>query len=256
MTAVVELSAITYRGHHRCGDLRPYPLDSRDSLRRLAGAERTINASIERRDSLIEITQKIKELCYGFASRSGEPILCVFQNAGNLLARLTNVAGEGDASIPEKSANLARYTRAVIHQALAGTVQHLNILLFDRALRYEPHVWLLDRDADRLGIVAVILLVTPERLHILRTYDPQCVAVPLKLPRPEVCAVASLYPNHAGLDPSDHLDEPLALNPTPQADLPKFIDTMQLKHILCQIYTDCLDRHRAPRRLMRAQLQP
>ena len=91
------------------------------------------------------------------ASRSGKAVLGILQNAWDLLARLTDMAGEDDASIAKRATNLARDAGAVVEEALAGPMQHLNILLLDGTLRYEAHARLSYCDANRLGVVAVFL---------------------------------------------------------------------------------------------------
>ena len=128
-----------------------------NSLCWLAGAERSIDPPIERCDAFIEITETVKEFGDCLASRSGKAVLGILQNAWDLLARLTDMAGEDDASIAKRATNLARDAGAVVEEALAGPMQHLNILLLDGTLRYEAHARLSYCDANRLGVVAVFL---------------------------------------------------------------------------------------------------
>jgi hypothetical protein len=50
----------------------------------------------------------------------------------------------------------------MIDQPLPGAVKRLDVLLFERLLRHEPHVPLLDRRADRFGVVGIVLLPAHE----------------------------------------------------------------------------------------------
>ena len=61
----------------------------------------------------------------------------------------------------------------MVHETLSRTVERLDILLFGRTTRHEAHIGLLQRRADRLRVVRVVLLAEPEGLHVLRTYDSQ-----------------------------------------------------------------------------------
>jgi len=64
-------------------------------------------------------------------------------------------------------------------------MQRLNVLLLDRLLRHERNMWLARRRADRLGVIAIVLLTTHERLHILWADDLHLVAERFKLAGPE-----------------------------------------------------------------------
>jgi hypothetical protein len=85
----------------------------------------------------------------------------------------------------------------VVHQALTTAVESLNVLLFNGLARHELHVWLLDRTADCCGIIAVILLVLGEWLHILGGNDPDLMSRSLELPLPVESACAGFYRDRA-----------------------------------------------------------
>jgi hypothetical protein len=72
----------------------------------------------------------------------------------------------------------------MVDHPLAGSMQRLDILLLDRFLRHEAHVGLPGRRADRLGIVAVVLLTHRERLDVLRADDLDRVPKALELALP------------------------------------------------------------------------
>src|SRR5690606_7463203 len=88
----------------------------------------------------------------------------------------------------------------MIDQPLPGAVEALDVLLDDRFLRHEAHMWLLNGNAYCLGIVAVILLALHEGLHILRRDDLHGMPLSLKMPLPVEGACASFDPNQARWD--------------------------------------------------------
>ena len=62
-------------------------------------------------------------------------------------------------------------------------MQSLNILLLDGLLRNQGNVWLTRSSADRLSVVAVILLSANKRLRVLRADNLHLVAECLELAR-------------------------------------------------------------------------
>ena len=62
------------------------------------------------------------------------------------------------SAVEQESVHLADQCGSMIGQPLPRAVKGLDILLFERLLRHEPHVPLLDRSTDRLGVIAVVLL--------------------------------------------------------------------------------------------------
>jgi hypothetical protein len=57
---------------------------------------------------------------------------------------------------------------AVIDQTLTSPMERLDVLLLKRLFRNEPHVRLLHRSADCLGVVTIVLLPANEWLDVLR----------------------------------------------------------------------------------------
>jgi hypothetical protein len=103
--------------------------------------------------------------------------------------RVTDVARKNDSAISQEAADLASQRRAVTDQALARSMKSLHVLLLNRTLRHETHVWLLNCYTDRLSIAAIVLLIAPERLHVLRADDPHLVAKAFELARPIIGAI-------------------------------------------------------------------
>ena len=71
-------------------------------------------------------------------------------------------------AIEQYPRNLADQCSSMIDQPLPRAVKRLDVLLLQSLLRHEPHVPLLYRGADRLGVIAVVLLPADEWLHVLR----------------------------------------------------------------------------------------
>jgi len=63
---------------------------------------------------------------------------------------------EHNASFPKESSDLAGQRRAMVDQALASTMKHLDVLVLDRSPRDEAHMRLLERRTDCLGIVTIV----------------------------------------------------------------------------------------------------
>lgn len=76
----------------------------------------------------------------------------------------------------------------MINEAGASTMQSLNVLLFFVLWRNELHVRLTHSRANRLGIVAIILLMLHEGLHILRRDNSDRVPKFFELTLPVKCA--------------------------------------------------------------------
>ena len=72
----------------------------------------------------------------------------------------------------------------MIDQPLPRAMERLDVLLFERLLRHEPHVPLLYSRADRLGVVGIVLLPAYEWLHGMRRHDLHRVTELLELPLP------------------------------------------------------------------------
>ena len=72
----------------------------------------------------------------------------------------------------------------MIDQPLSSTMEALDILLDNRFLRDEAHMWLLNGNADCLRVISIILLALHERLHILRRNDLDRMSLGLKMPLP------------------------------------------------------------------------
>ncbi len=123
-------------------------------------------------------------------------------------------------------------------------MQRLDVLLLDGLLRDEGNVRLTRGRADRLGVVAVVLLSTHERLHVLRADDLHLVPERLELALPIKCARAGFYDDHASVDLREDREELIARHPALQNNPAVAVHAMELEHVLGEIDAEGLDGHR------------
>src|ERR1019366_2306818 len=119
----------------------------------------------------------------------------------------------------------------MIDQPLTRAVECLDVLLFERLLRHEPHVRLLYRRADRLGVITVVLLPAHEWLHVLRGHDLHRMTELLELPLPIECAGGSFDADEARLQFAKDPQQLFAADPTYQHRTSLTVDTVQLEDI-------------------------
>jgi hypothetical protein len=181
VASVFELPTIADGSDNGCRDLRADAFDLRDSLRKAARSEGFVDATIEHGNPMIDLAHKIEKLCDRCSCAARQAVLGVLQCQRDHAPRVADVARKYDATISQEAAYLACERCAVVDQALSGTMQGLNILLFHRPLGNEAHVGLLNSNADRLSVVAVIFLVAPKRLDVLWADDPDFMPETLEL---------------------------------------------------------------------------
>jgi hypothetical protein len=101
---------------------------------------------------------------------------------------------------------------------------------------------LLYRSADRLGVIAVVLLSADEWLHVLRGYDLHGVTELLELPLPIECAGGGFDADEARLQFAKDLEQLFAADPPHQNRASPAVDTMQ-REAFCQIDPECVNLH-------------
>ena len=132
----------------------------------------------------------------------------------------------------------------MIDKPLAGAVQRLHILLLYALLGHQRNVGLAHGRADRLGIVAVVLLPAHERFHILRADDLHLVAKGFKLARPAEGARAGLDRDRTRFDAGKHSQQLIAHDPAFENRIAFAIRAMELKYVLRQVDTEDIYGHR------------
>src|SRR5437868_8221410 len=112
-------------------------------------------------------------------------------------------------------------------------------LLLDTLHRNESHGRTADRLADRLRVAAVVLVALQIRLHIRRRHQSHLMAITADHPRPVVRGTTSLNSHGAWRK----LREELLHRATPklatQHNGSPSINSVNLKHVLRQIQTNC-----------------
>jgi hypothetical protein len=122
-------------------------------------------------------------------------------------------------------------------------VERLDILLFDRLLRHEPHVPLLHRGADRLGVVTIVLLPAYEGLHVLRRHDLNRMPELRELPLPIARAGGSFDADEARLEFAQDLQQLFAADSPCQYRAALAVDAVELENILRQVDTEYVNLH-------------
>src|SRR6516165_9080670 len=100
-----------------------------------------------------------------------------------------------DAVLKEKAADLIDDRGPLPHQAVAHTMQRLEIELLVRFRRYAPRGGTLHRFSNRVRIAKVILVGLPERFGVDRRDLPHVVVESAQLPGHIVRSHAHLYPD-------------------------------------------------------------
>jgi hypothetical protein len=246
MAPILEITPVADGSDNSRGYLRPHALDPGDPLSQGARPKGFIDPAVEYRNAAVDFPQEVKELCNRRASTVCQSVLGVLQDLGNCAAKLSDVPRKDQAPVTQKAPDLTGEGRTVVHETLSRPVERLDILLFCRTTGYEAHIGLLQRRADRLCVVRVVLLAKPEGLHVLRTNDPDSMSEPFKSFRPEVCAGRGLDPDDARLDLSDQLEQLRSQHSPAQDRSAHTVYPMKLKDILRQVDTKRLDGHDVP----------
>jgi hypothetical protein len=151
--------------------------------------------------------------------------------------------GQNDSKFAQQSPNLIGLRVARLHHPRACAVQRKRCLLLGRLGRHEAHGRPRDRLANRLGIVAVVLVGLHVRLDELRRHEPHFVAQLDELARPVVRAAAGFHPDQAGWQVAKELQHLAAFELLTQHCSPALAHPVDLKHALCQIDTHCRNLH-------------
>ena len=188
MAAILELRAIADGSDDSGCGLRSNALDLGDALADLALSEDAVDLLVEGGDPAVEVLEQIVKLADGLSREIRELVVEAGEDLRDHAARAGDALAKGQAAIEQEPTYLADDGGAVVHKALSRAVQRLDVLLLDRFLWNEAHMGLAGGGADRLGIVAIVLLPTHEGLHVLWTDDPYPVPKLLELPLPVGCS--------------------------------------------------------------------
>src|SRR5712672_783372 len=236
--AVLEVGSVADRRYHRGCRLRPDPSDLGDPLTNVAGLEDRANLSIESLDAIVDLKHEGVQTRDDFSHHLSQLIVGFRQYFWNQPPCACSRYRDRYPAVEQKSAHLADQCGSMIDQPLPRAVERLDVLLFEGLLRHEPHVPLLYRSADRLCVIAVVLLPAYEWLHVLRGHDLHGVTELLELPLPIECTGRGFDADEARLQFAKDLEQLLAADPTDQDRASLTVDTVELEDILCQVDTE------------------
>jgi hypothetical protein len=243
MAAVFELRPIA-DCRNNCGScLRPDTLYRRNALARLALPKDPVDLLIEGRDPAIEIPEEIVKFRNRLAGEWCQFVLMIGQDLRDRSARPCDRLGEGKSTIQQETPDLAHDGCPVIYHALSGAMQCLNVLLLNRFLGNEGNVGLPGCGADRLSIIAVVLLSAHKRLHVLRADDFYLVPERFEFPCPVKRARACFHDNDTGRNPGHDIKQLIAHHAPFQNSATIPIDAVQLENLLGDIDTNHMDGH-------------
>jgi len=240
---VLELRAVADGGDDCGGGLRSNSFDFRNSLAGLALPKYPLDLLIKRSNPTIKVTKKIVELAKRFSCHRRQLVLQIRKDLRNRPARAGNALGDGEAAIEQEATDLTNDGSAMIDHSLSRPMQRLDVLLRDRLLRDKRNVRLPCGYADRLRVIAVILLPAHKRLYILGADHLDPMAERLKLMRPVERARAGLDDNGARTNLRQDSKELIPHHPTLQNDTTVPVDAMELKNVLGDINAEGLDCH-------------
>jgi Homeodomain-like domain len=122
-------------------------------------------------------------------------------------------------------------------------MQRLDVLLLNGLFQDESNVRLARCRANRLSVVAVVLLTPHEGLHILRAYDLHLMPKRFELARPVECSRAGFNDNGAAFDLRRHRDKLIAHHSALQDNAAIAVDAVELEHVLRDVDAEGLDSH-------------
>src|SRR6516225_2501270 len=218
MPPILELRAVADGGNDRGGGLRSNAFNFRDSLAGLAFTKYPLDLPIKRRNPTIKVTKKIIELAEPFSRHRRQFVLQIRKDLRDRPARAGNALGDGEAAIEQEATDLTNDGGAMIDRPLSRPMQRLDVLLLDRLLRDKRNVRLPRGYADRVCVIAVILLPAHKRLYILGADNLDPMPERLKLTRPVERARAGLDDNGAWMNLRQHSKELITHHPTLQND--------------------------------------
>ena len=184
VTPVLEVGSIADRRDHRGCRLRSNSPDLGNLLTDVAGFEDCLDLPVESPDAIVDLEHESVQARNDLPHQPCELVIVCGEDLWNQPPRSCGRYRDSYPAIEQESAHLANQGGSMINQPLPRAMERLDVLLFERLLRHEPHVALLYGRADRLGIVGIVLLPAYERLHILRGHDLHPVPQLLELPLP------------------------------------------------------------------------
>lgn len=114
-------------------------------------------------------------------------------------------------------------------------MKRLNVLLLNSPLRNKRNVGLAHGSADRLGVIAIVLLPSYKWLHKLPADYFHSMDNCLEFPYPAESARAGLDCNRTALQLSDYLEKLVSHDPPLDDEATATVYAMKLEHVLGDI---------------------
>ena len=162
---------------------------------------------------------------------------------GRQLSDVLDALGHDDAKLGKVAAQGIDQHGALADEQASRPVQHQHALLLRALDRNEAHRRPGHCLADRFGVGRIILLPLDVRFHIVRWHEAHVVAKASDLTRPMMRAAAGFHADHAGWKTGKELQQLVATHLLADDDIAVAVDAVHLKHVLCQIETDCRNVH-------------
>src|SRR5271155_581333 len=237
--AVLEVGSVADRRYH-CGcSLRPDSSDLRYPLTNSAGFEDRGDPAIESFDAFVDLKHRSVQARDDLTHHLSQLIVGFRQDFRDEPPRPGCRDRDRYTTVEQKSVHLADQFGSMIDQPLPRAVECLDVLLFEGLLRHEPHVPLLYRSADRLCVIAVVLLPADEWLHILRSHDLHRVTELLELPLPKERTGGGFDADEARRQFAKDLEQLLPANPTDLRGVPYGRHRGAGRHSLPGRYREC-----------------
>ena len=184
--------------------------------------------ALELLDLLVEFPKLRKQSAQQRAHQPRQRVVGVLQDVGNLGSEPCHALRHDDAELAKQPADLVALRRSGLDPARARSVQRQHCLLFGALHWHEAHVGPCHRLANRLRVVAVVLVRLDIRLDEARGHESNLMAAFDEFARPVVRPPAGLHPDQAGRHVDEELQHLVAFELLAQDRLAPRIDPMDL----------------------------
>lgn len=213
---------------------RPHARHAHQPRGRFVGSRERLELAVVPRNASIKHPKVLEQIIDGTACKRWK----AFADTPGHTAHFNRSIRKHLAELREKPTHPIDRRGPFLDKALPHPVKAQHRLLLDALHRYKAHRWTLDRLADRLGVIAVVLAATPIRRYEPRRHDPDRVPKGLKLARPIVRAGARLEADHARRALRHNRQQSRSDDGPSHQHIASLVDGMDAEHVLCEIDPD------------------
>ena len=239
LPAVFEGVGIPDRRDQGRGGHRSHPGGLHQPLRRFRLARHLRHAAIIGGNPLIQRPQAIGQIGTHFTRQHRQRRR--LQQLGQRASQHTDTGGHDQSVFGQQAPRLVDQGGSFRDQELPGTMDRQDGLLLDLLHRDKAHVGPTDGFTDRLGVVAIILVVLPIGGDELRRDQPDVMTQRPQLPRPVMRTATGFHPDQTGLELREDVTQAGSRDLTAQDDVAALIDPMELKDVFGQINAHLCD---------------